>query len=70
MSLLLRIGTAVDDLRRAVLRPPGAGPALFNGCNYLHRLLVCNLAEDDVLAVKPAGDDRGDEELGAVSVYG
>lgn len=27
-----------------------------------------NLAEDDVATVQPAGDDGGDEELGAVAV--
>jgi hypothetical protein len=30
--------------------------------------LVSNLAEDDVLAIEPAGHDSGDEELGAVAV--
>ena len=29
-----------------------------------------DLAEDDVLAVEPRGDDGGDEELGAVTVRG
>jgi hypothetical protein len=32
------------------------------------RLLVSNLAEDDVLAIEPAGDNGGDEELGAVAI--
>ena len=31
-------------------------------------LFVRNLAEDDVAAVEPGGDDGGDEELGAVGV--
>ena len=34
----------------------------------VQRLFVSNLAEDDVLAIEPAGDDGGDEELGAVAV--
>ncbi len=31
-------------------------------------LLIGNLTEDDMLAIEPAGDDGGDEELGAVAV--
>lgn len=34
----------------------------------LHGRLVSNLAEDDVLAIEPRGDNGGDEELGAVAV--
>jgi len=30
--------------------------------------LISNLAEDDVLAIEPAGDNSGDEELGTVGV--
>ena len=33
----------------------------------VQRLLVSNLAEDDVLAIEPAGDDSGNEELRAVA---
>ena len=33
-----------------------------NGLDDVHRLVVCDLAEDYVFAVKPAGDDSGDEE--------
>lgn len=29
--------------------------------------MVSNLAEDDVLAIEPASDDGGNEELGAVA---
>jgi len=32
------------------------------------RLLISNLAENDVLAIEPAGDDSGDEELGAIAI--
>ena len=32
----------------------------------LHAGIICDLAEDDVLAIEPRGDDGGDEELGAV----
>lgn len=34
----------------------------------LHRVGVGNLAEDDVLAVEPGGDNSGDEELGTVAM--
>lgn len=68
VRLLLRVGIAVDNLRRAVLGPAGAGSAAFDSCNYLHRLRICDLAEDNVPPVQPFGGDGGDEELGAVSV--
>jgi hypothetical protein len=32
------------------------------------RLLISNLTEDDMLAIEPAGDNGGDEELRAVAV--
>nr|WNZ75859.1 hypothetical protein [Trichoderma harzianum] len=37
--------------------------------NNGHGLLVSDLAEDDVAAVQPRGDDSGDEELRAVAVF-
>lgn len=33
----------------------------------LHRLVVSDLAEDNVLSIKPGGDNGGDEELRAVA---
>lgn len=36
----------------------------------LHAGIICDLAEDDVLAIEPRGDDGGDEELGAVTDNG
>jgi len=38
------------------------------GLDDLHGLIVGDLAEDDVAAVEPRGDDGGDEELRAVGV--
>jgi hypothetical protein len=32
------------------------------------RFIVSDLAEDDVLAIEPAGDHGGDEELGSVAI--
>lgn len=38
--------------------------------NNLHASIISDLAEDDVLAIEPRGDDGGDEELGAVTDNG
>lgn len=46
----------------------GGGTDGLEGLDDLHGLGVSDLAEDDVLAIEPAGDDGGDEELGAVAV--
>lgn len=60
--------TAVDDLGLDG-RADGAGGRAegLNLLHDLHGLGVSNIAEDDVLAVEPGGDDGGDEELGAVA---
>lgn len=60
--------TAVDNLGLDS-RADGAGGGA-KGLNLLHDshgLGVSDLAEDDVLAVEPGGDNGGDEELGAVA---
>ena len=44
-----------------------SGSDLLDGLDNIETLL--DLAEDDVLAVQPAGLDGADEELGAVCVY-
>jgi hypothetical protein len=47
----------------------GAGRGA-KGLKLLHDLhggVISNLAEDDVLAIEPRGDNGGDEELGAVA---
>ena len=48
----------------------GAGTASLDGLDDGHgsSVTVGDLAEDDVTAVEPAGDDGGDEELRAVAV--
>lgn len=38
-----------------------------NLLDNLHGLLVGDLAEDDVAAIEPRGDDGGNEELGTVA---
>jgi hypothetical protein len=45
---------------------PGTGR--FQSLDNLHRLLIGDLTENDVLAIEPRGDDSGDEKLGAVAV--
>ena len=44
------------------------GTASLDGLDDTLGLLVGNLAEDDVAAIEPRGDDGGDEELRAVAV--
>lgn len=46
----------------------GVAAGGFDGFHNSKGFFVCDFAEDDVLAVEPAGDDSGDEELGAVAV--
>ena len=54
-----------DDARRrdddALLRPAGLGALRLDGLDDVHAL--DDLTEDDVLAVEPRGDYRGNEEL-------
>jgi hypothetical protein len=52
---------AVHDLTIAVA---GSLESIDNS----HRRIVSDLAKDDVLAIEPAGDYGGDEELGAVAI--
>lgn len=66
------LGTALDDgwwailvLDRATARAARLD-ALDDGVGG--GVAIWNLAEDDVAAVEPGGDDGGDEELGAVGV--
>lgn len=67
MHLLLAAGR--DDGRLLVLDGARVGAASLDGLDDADRLGVAvrHLAEDDVLAVEPRGDDGGDEELGAVA---
>ena len=61
--------TTIDDGRLEVeLDLTGARASSLKSLDDIHALLVCNLAEDDVLAIEPGGDDGGDEELRAVAV--
>ena len=51
-----------------VVNLAGSGASGLEGLDNVHGLVIGNLAEDDVLAIQPAGDNGGDEELGAVAV--
>jgi len=67
----LSLATA-NDSRRAVpvLDRAAAGTASLDALDNADGLEVArhDLAEDDMAAVEPGGDDGGDEELGAVGV--
>ena len=61
--------TSTSDGRHLRVRDlAGAATAGLDGLDDPQGLIVGDLAEDDVLAVEPAGDDGGDEELGTVAV--
>ena len=47
----------------------GSRAERLDGLDDLKGLVISDLAEDDVLAIEPAGDDGGDEELRAVGVW-
>lgn len=51
-----------------VLGGTAAGANSLEGLDNVQGLLVSNLAENDVAAVEPRGDNGGDEELRAVAV--
>jgi hypothetical protein len=61
--------TRLDD-RGLLAELDGAGRRAnsLEGLDNLHGLLISDLAEDDVAAIEPRGDNGGDEELGAVAV--
>ena len=64
----LKLAGGVNHGRLAVLDLASIAAGSLNRPNDPHGLLVSNLAEDDVLAIQPRGDDGGDEELRAVGV--
>lgn len=67
LSFLLQLASCGNGGRVFVFDRAGAGPGSFDGFYNVERLLVCDFAEDDMLAIKPAGDDGGDEELGSIA---
>jgi len=63
------LGTAVDDGGLLVeLGSTALRAAALDGLDYIHRLPVSHLAEDDVAVVQPGGHHGGDEELRAIGV--
>lgn len=66
MSFL--VATAVDDGGLdSGADGAGGGTERLDLLDDVHGLSVSDLAEDDVLAIEPRGDNGGDEELGAVA---
>ena len=45
-----------------------AGSGSLEGLDDSQGLLISDLTEDNVLAIEPAGDNGGNEELGAVAI--
>jgi hypothetical protein len=61
--------TGVDDGSALVVLDGAAARASgLKSLDNVQRLLVSNLAENDVATVQPRGNNGGDEELGAVGV--
>jgi hypothetical protein len=50
-----------------VLDAAGAGAGSLNGLDDTHTLVALDFSEDNVLAIEPAGDNSGDEELRTVA---
>ena len=69
MSWALRKLAAIDDFGldggRNCTR---AASSLLDGHDGLHGLLICDLAEDNMLAVKPRGLFGRNEELGSITI--
>jgi hypothetical protein len=74
MQSMLLLFTSLQDTgggdggARLVLNLAVITTGSLKSSNNGHGLLVSDLAEDDVAAVQPGGDDSGDEELRAVAV--
>lgn len=66
MSFL--VATAVDDGGLDIgADRTGGGTESLDLLDNVQGLGISDLAEDDVLAIEPRGDNGGDEELGAVA---
>lgn len=66
MSFL--VATAVDDGGLdSGADGAGGGTESLDLLDNVQGLSISDLAEDDVLAIEPRGDNGGDEELGAVA---
>jgi hypothetical protein len=64
----LRASTAVDDCGLELqLDLSGAATSGLELLDDVHAGFICNLSKDNMLAIEPGGDDRSDEELGAIT---
>lgn len=70
MSSTLQLARLDNGGLLVVVDLSGAGAGSLEGLDNVEGLLISDLTEDDVLAVQPAGNDGGDEELGAVAKGG
>jgi hypothetical protein len=60
--------TTVDDCGLELqLDLSGAAASGLELLDDLHAGVVCNFSKDNMFAIEPGSDDRGDEELGAVT---
>ena len=67
VSCFLLAGTTIDyDWLERELHLACAATGGLEVLDDLQTGIVGNLAEDDVLAIEPGGNDGGDEELGAI----
>lgn len=64
----LQLTTVDNGGTLLVLDSTTAGAGSLKSLDNVHGLLVSDLAENDVAAVEPRGDNSGDEELRAVGV--
>lgn len=63
----LQLTTVDNGGTLLVLDSTTAGAGSLKSLDNVHGLLVSDLAENDVAAVEPRGDNSGDEELRAVA---
>lgn len=65
---LLQLTRGVDCRLYFIANLAGLRAGRLDGLDNLFGFLVGNFAEDYMFPIKPVGHDRGDEELGAVSI--
>jgi hypothetical protein len=62
------VRTRINDCRLELqLDLSGAAASGLELLDDLHAGFICNFSKDNMLAIEPGGDYRGDEELGAVT---
>lgn len=69
-SFPLQLARVDDGRSLVVLDGTALGAGSLDGLDNLQRVIIGDLAEDDVSGVQPRSDDSGDEELGTVARVG